>query len=102
MSLTFIDLPKDITLIDECAFEGCWSLQSVTLPKSLVELGESAFAETKLESVTIPANVKIIHKNPFPSSLTSIVVDSKNPYFDSRDGCNGIMDTKTNILVLGC
>lgn len=102
MSLTFIDLPKDITLIDECAFEGCRSLQSVTLPKSLVELGESAFADTKLESVTIPANVKIIHKNPFPSSLTSIVVDSKNPYFDSRDGCNGIMDTKTNILVLGC
>lgn len=102
MSLTFIDLPKNITLIDECAFEGCWSLQSVTLPKSLVELGESAFAETKLESVTIPANVKIIHKNPFPSSLTSIVVDSKNPYFDSRDNCNGIMDKMTNTLVLGC
>lgn len=102
MSLTSIDLPKNITLIDECAFEGCWSLQSVTLPKSLVELGESAFAETKLESVTIPANVKIIHKNPFPSSLTSIVVDSKNPYFDSRDNCNGIMDKMTNTLVLGC
>lgn len=101
-SLTSIDLPKNITVIGEGAFESCWSLQSVTLPKNLVEIGNKAFKDTKLETITIPASVKTIQKNPFPSSLTSLIVDAKNPYFDSRDGCNGIMDTKTNILVLGC
>lgn len=101
-SLTSIDLPKNITVIGEGAFESCRSLQSVTLPKNLIEIGNKAFNETKLETITIPASVRTIQQNPFPSSLTSLIVDAKNPYFDSRDGCNGIMDTKTNILVLGC
>jgi len=101
-SLTTVNLPKSITTVSECAFEECWSLQSVTLPTSLIEIGKSAFSGTKLESVTIPASLKIIHGNPFPSSLTSIIVDSENPYFDSRDNSNSIMDKKTNTLVVGC
>ena len=102
MSLTTINLPKGISFIGERAFEDCQSLKSVTLSKSLIEIGKSAFSGTKLESVAIPASLKTIYGNPFPSSLTSIVVDSKNPYFDSRDNCNGIMDKKTNTLVWGC
>ena len=101
-SLTSINLPDGISVINESAFEECWSLQSATLSKSLVEIGKDAFSGTILESVTIPASLKTIYGNPFPKSLTSIIVDQKNPNFDSRDNCNGIMDKKTNTLVVGC
>lgn len=101
-SLASIELSNGITVIPECAFKGCSSLQSIILPMSLVEIGKDAFFETNLESVTIPAKVKTIYRNPFPESLTSIIVDSENPNFDSRDNCNGIMDKKTNTLVVGC
>ena len=35
-------------------------------------------------------------------SLTSIVVDEKNNYYDSRNKCNAIIETKTNTLIAGC
>ena len=36
------------------------------------------------------------------ASLTTIVVDEGNPKYDSRDGCNAIIETATNTLVYGC
>ena len=37
----------------------------------------------------------------FPK-LSSITVDSENTVFDSRDNCNAIIETNTNILYRGC
>lgn len=34
--------------------------------------------------------------------LTTIVVDEDNPYYDSRDNCNAVIDSQTNELVIGC
>ena len=53
----------------------------------------------------IPRSVKSIGGYcPFfeCTSLDQIVVDKENPYFDSRDNCNAILETATNELVLGC
>ena len=36
------------------------------------------------------------------SSLISIVVDSDNRIFDSRNNCNAIINTSLNSLVIGC
>ena len=36
------------------------------------------------------------------TSLTSIVVEEGNITYDSRDGCNAIIETVTNELILGC
>jgi len=36
------------------------------------------------------------------SSLTSIVVEDGNTFYDSRDNCNAIIETSTNILIQGC
>ena len=36
------------------------------------------------------------------SSLTSIVVENGNVNYDSREGCNAIIETATNTLIQGC
>ena len=36
------------------------------------------------------------------SGLVSIVVDGNNPVYDSRNGCNAIIETANNKLILGC
>ena len=35
-------------------------------------------------------------------NLTEIKVDENNEYYDSRDNCNAIVETKTNTLIMGC
>ena len=35
-------------------------------------------------------------------ALTSIIVDSENPVYDSRDNCNAIIKTANNELIAGC
>ena len=36
------------------------------------------------------------------NGLTSIVVESGNPVYDSRNNCNAIIETATNTLIVGC
>lgn len=36
------------------------------------------------------------------TGLTSMIVDSDNPKYDSRENCNAIIETNTNSLVYGC
>ena len=98
-------IPEGTTTIGEDAFEGCTSLQSITIPDGVTEIGESAFwCCSSLESITIPEGVTEIGRNAFLgcSSLQSIVVAKGNPKYDSREGCNAIIETATNRLIVGC
>ena len=82
--------------------DGNSKLTTLTLSPGLVVLDEGAFKNlTKLTSITIPYTVRTIRLRPFINTpeLTSIVVDSKNPYFDSRDNCNAIIKTENNSLI---
>ena len=57
-----------------------------------------------IKSIIIPATVSIIGRHVFDdcSNLTSIQVDSKNRYYDSRNNCNAIVETSNNTLIRGC
>ncbi len=57
-----------------------------------------------LKTITIPSSVSKMEKTPFPgcSELTTIIVDPDNTLFDSRDNCNAIIESSTNILMTGC
>ena len=77
------------------------SLTSIDIPSSVKILQPGVFASSGLQSITIPASLTSIFDNPFQrcSDLTSIVVEQGNPRYDSRDNCNGIVETSTNTLV---
>ena len=103
--LSSISIPNSVTFIDYGAFVLCESLESLSLPNSLEIIGEQAFvACNSLKSMTIPMNVKEMGLGLFGSctAMESLVVDEQNPYFDSRHGCNGIVEKSTNMLRYAC
>ena len=58
-----------------------------------------------LTSIEIPASVTSIDENTFEgtsNALKNIVVAEGNKHYDSRGGCNAIIKTKSNKLLLGC
>lgn len=58
-SLETVNFSDDITFIDEYAFNGCKALKEVRLPASLSEIGKYAFANSGLESLTIPETLEL-------------------------------------------
>ena len=127
-SLTSITIPNSVTSIEICAFYKCTGLTSVTIPNSVTSIGYYAFQYCSgLRSISIGNSVTSIGGSAFEgcgvltsitvgnslvnivggvfagcSSLTSIHVAEGNNKYDSRDGCNAIIETESNILILGC
>lgn len=97
-------VPEGITRLEDNLFSWCYGPSTLVLPSTLREIGESALNGcSDLASLTIPENVQKIgtgytdlHK------LTSISVDSRNPYYNSNGNCNAIIETATGMLILGC
>lgn len=96
-------IPNGVTRIGDMAFDGCSYLKSTQLPNSLQSIEYYAFDGSGLNSITIPANVTHIDRSFAKCrDLESIVVDSNNKAYDSRDNCNAIIRTETNMLEAGC
>ena len=103
-SLESVVIPHTITGIGYNAFNGCSALTSIEIPSSVTSIGEQSFAGTGLTSIKIPSSVVYIGTNPFGDSgkLASIIVEEGNDVYDSRDNCNAIIETNTNVLIAGC
>lgn len=73
-----------------------------TFPVTTICLG--AFGACNITSITIPPSITNISDNAIYScaSLTSIVVESGNSVYDSRNDCNAIIETSTKKLIFGC
>ncbi len=80
-----------------------------------ISIGESGreridYIEFPVKKLTIPSTVEEIEEDSFQLSesnwavadIGEITVSDKNRYFDSRNGCNAIIDTQKNTLILGC
>ena len=103
--LTDISIPDGINSIGDYAFQDCYGLTSITIPDTVTNIGEYAFSGCKsLTSVTIPRNVTSLTGTIFNncSALNRLVVESGNAKYDSRNGCNAIVETATNCLISGC
>ncbi len=125
--LVNLNLPDSLETIGNLAFDGCARLVNVVVPDSVKSMGNQAFYNcTALKTVSL-GQVETIGNSAFAgcsaltefvlpksvtsvdtyilarcAALTSLSVDSENPVFDSRDNCNGIIETATNKLVAGC
>ena len=80
-------------------------IETVRLPKTIWWIENYAFAgQTMLTDIVIPSTVKYVGWASFQNCirLTSIQVQSGNTVYDSRNGCNAIIETKTGKLVVGC
>ena len=75
--LTSITIPKGVTSIGEFAFSYCSGLTSINIPDGVTSIGEEAFeACSSLTSINIPDGVASIGREAFYacSSLTSITI----------------------------
>jgi hypothetical protein len=80
-------------------------LENISIPDSVTSISVNAFYGCKsLKRITISANVTQIESGAFVNcgSLESIEVAEDNKTYDSREGCNAIIETATNTLIRGC
>jgi len=80
-------IPNSVTCISGTAFWGCKNLSHLFIPSSVTSI-DDRFQIGSLFSGC--------------DNLRTIVVDSKNPIYDSRDNCNAIIETESNRLIAGC
>ena len=101
-----LSFPNFVTTIGQYAFWRCSGFTGdLTIGNSVTYISGQAFSNcTGFTSVYIPSSVTGIHINPFfgCSGLEQIIVDTANPNYDSREGCNAIIETNTNKLIAGC
>ncbi len=112
--MTSVTVPKQVehegvsyrvTMIGEETFLDCSGLTSISLPSTLQSIGDRAFKScTSLNSIHFPASLTQLSPTAFLycSGLESISVDESNAVFDSRNSCNGLIESSSNTLVLGC
>jgi len=100
-----IKFETDVTSIGNQAFYNRTGLASITIPNSVANIEKDAFNYcTSLATLTIPNSVTSIATAAFSSchSLATIIVENGNLIYDSRDNCNAIIKTSTNMLITGC
>ncbi len=118
-NLSNITYSNTLKYIGENALRGC-RLDSVVLPSSLRVIGVAALTSSNITSITlndslevlsnwslsvnpftslyIPASVRELHTACWYNSLSTIVVDPDNPYYDSRNNCNAVLNTMGEVL----
>ena len=85
--ITELIIEDGVRSIMDGAFYGEQYLESVTLPDSIEFIGEAAFADTGITSVTIPQNLYGIDGTHFNSQgLMEYKVHPDNPYYTAVDG----------------
>lgn len=77
---------------------------TTVIPETVERLCNECFSGSGLMSVSIPASVDSIEMSAFKDCrrLVKMAVASGNKVYDSRSGCNAIVETRTDKLIAGC
>ena len=112
-NLSSLILGDSLVTIGDYAFSGMSRIDTLRIPNSVITIGNGAFQGAhsnygnrtdQLKAVIIGSGVDTIGTTAFALhyNVDSIVVLNENSRFDSRGGCNAIVETATNRLILGC
>ena len=105
-----VTFPEGMKEIKESVLLGCESVERIHVPEGVEIIGASAFVSCKnLVSIDLPSTLQYIHTSSFGiqgafdfcESLEEIRVREGNPYLDSREDCNAVIEKETNILMYG-
>lgn len=77
--LTEIILPEGLQRLGVSTFKGCSSLKEITLPSTLLSIGNYDFEGTALTELTIPANVNYVGMNIFAFWDSLLRINMENP-----------------------
>ena len=85
---------------NNCLVRGC---NGTVIPESVTSITRSAFSGSVLSDFTLPKTVTQLYDFAFSSCRVtgSISVEEGNPKYDSRGGCNAIIETATDTLLYG-
>lgn len=64
-NLTSVEIPSSVKRIGDAAFYECYSLTSIEIPSSVTSIGARAFTDSKLVYVTLPASVVRLGEGAF-------------------------------------
>lgn len=87
-----------------CIYLNGEEIKQLTIPEDITSIrGYSFFGCSNIESVNIHSNVSQIKPGFFYfwGGLSTINVDANNAVYDSRNGCNAIIETAKNTIVVG-
>ena len=73
-NLKSVSLPQSVIKIGNEAFYGCWELTSIVIPDAVTIIGRNAFSGCGIKSVFLPRGLKYIDFYAFDKSLESIIV----------------------------
>lgn len=96
-SLGDVVFPSSLRIIRGVAFSGA-RITNITLNDSLEVIEGWALAGNPFTSIYIPASVREFNTPCWYNSLNTIVVDPNNPYYDSRDNCNAVLNTMGEVV----
>lgn len=106
--LTDVVFSEGLDSIDALAFFFCESLKSVHIPRSTTYIAKynSGITLSKEDSLKLAYLDKFSTPDNHDAFLTctgmtSFTVEEGNPVYDSRNGCNARIETKTNKLIKG-
>ncbi len=98
------DCNNTLLIVDDDLFQA--SLDTLYLGRNIYcsnSYGDyDIFIDSKLKSLTIGSGLTDLSNINLRTSYESIVVTDGNKVYDSREGCNAIIETASNTLILGC
>ena len=79
-------------------------LEELVVADGVEDIGYPFIGGAPITSLHLPASLTSLYPTSFEycSRLSTITVDPANPVYDSRYGCNAVIDSKTNELVMAC
>lgn len=93
-SLTSISLPSSLLVVGERSFEGCSGLTSINIPNSVKHIYDRAFENAGLTDVTIPSNVISLGVGTFRgcTNLSSVTLNNGLKLIDYQTfaNCRGL------------